>query len=979
MNGQSDGFNRPASRYIVGIDLGTTNCAVAYLIADDPKASLCNFPVRQWVDLGMKEPRELLPSFHYQPLAEEAKILGASAPVVGVLARDRGAQLHGRLVASAKSWLCHAGVDRTSPILPWQSDAGVDRYSPTAISSSYLQRIRESWDEAHPDNPLAEQDVVLTLPASFDQVARQLTIDAAQLAGLPHVVPIEEPQAAFYAWLAKHSDDWESLVQPGQTILVCDIGGGTTDFTLIRVRQSGSHGPSSASQLKDEISKDQQAVKKGQQASELGQLSAEQGAVNVLNQQRLTLHRVAVGQHLILGGDNIDLALARMAEYKLTSGRTLPPKSWDALLTACRSAKETLLAAQPPELAIIHLPSTGARMIAGATQVEISQQDVQQVVVDGFFPYCTLDERPAQEAVGFREFGLPYAPDPAVTRHLAAFLWDHRRSGRTEDEIENSDDLALARPDLVLFNGGVMTSRQLTERIMAVVASWFAGRNGLSTDWKLGQLKGERLDLAVAYGAAYFGGVRRGIGVAIEAKLACSYYLQVSDKPPMAICVVPGSANPGETFHLSESMELAVGEPVQFPVWYSNTRLTDHVGQRVELNLDEFASMPPIRTVLFVSGKKRRESVSVILQMELSQIGTLQLWCQAEEASTRWRLEFDIRGTLESGNELKEATGFQTGLLDEAVELSARKVLERTFGDACPTVIPSKVIGELSVAIGLGRNQWSPQVLRAMWQTLMDLSDGRKRGPNAEARWLNLLGFALRPGFGMAADDWRVSETWRAVHGKLAFVTPATRTESQILWRRIAGGFTSGQQLTVYQQIAGPLRQALDPVRRSKGGGTAPGELIELLRLVGSLELLPKSDKTQLGRWMVQLVASSKFASCRSALCWCLARLGARQLSYGPLNCVVDSQEVELWLNSLLSKPVDDPNFDLALMLCARLVHDRYRDIDESCRDKILGALESRGSSSHFIQLVRSGGQLAGEESTQILGDSLPLGLTLRY
>jgi hypothetical protein len=965
-----DGFDLPQSRYIVGIDLGTTNCAVAFTLADDPAASIRSFPVGQWVDLGLKEPQELLPSFHYQPLEEEAPSLGNSSAIVGSLARDRGGQLPGRRIASAKSWLCHAGVDRSSPILPWHCDNGVERLSPVAVSSSYLKCIRQAWDEAHPDQPLENQDVVLTLPASFDQVARQLTIAAAQQAGLQRVMPIEEPQAAFYAWLAKHPSQWESLVRDGQTILVCDIGGGTTDFTLIRVRKSGQ----AKERDTDRTAPDAAASTLATSSTTEAQSEA---AINALHQTRLTLHRVAVGQHLILGGDNIDLALARLAEAKLTGGKSLPPRTWDVLLSACRSAKETLLGENPPESASIHLPGSGARLVGAGTQVEISRQEVEQSVLDGFFPFCPLSQRPRQQESGFREFGLPYAQDAAVTHHLAAFLWDHRTAGRTDEELKSMDEWSQARPDWILFNGGVMTSRQLSHRIVAVVASWFAGKNGLPDDWMPGQLEGERLDLAVAFGAAYFGRVRRGIGVAIEAKLACSYYLQVSENPPVAVCLVPGSASPGDHFKLSEPMELVVGQPVQFPVLYSSTRLTDRVGQSVELNTEDFARLPPIRTVLSVSGSKRREVLPVVLQLELSQIGTLQMWCQAADSSTRWRLEFDIRGSTQSDKKDSVATGVQAGLLDEAVELKVREVLHSVFGEQSPAIKPSKVVAELTQALGQSRQQWSPQILRCIWQTLMDLEPGRKRGPEWESRWLNLLGFALRPGYGMAADDWRVAETWRKVHGKLSFTAPSSRTESQILWRRIAGGFTAGQQLTVYQQIAGPLRQVLDPVRRAKGGGIGPSELNELLRLVGALELLPKSEKAQLGRWVVELLAIPKYTSCHSALYWCIARLGARQLSYGPLNCVVDADEVESWLRRILQKPSQDPNVDLALMQCSRLVQDRYRDLEATVRQMVLEVMASRGCSAHYVQLVQSGGQLAGEEAAQVLGDSLPLGLTL--
>jgi len=648
----NDAFEEVPSRYIVGIDLGTTNCAVSYLDTETSKgssgqAAIKPLPITQWVDFGTFEKRDLLPSFWYEPLKEEQKTLEDSKNIVGCLARDRGLQMPGRQIASAKSWLCHDGVDRDSPILPWQGNDEVEKLSPVDASASYLTQIRKSWDRSFPKFPLAEQDIVLTLPASFDQVARQLTIEAAARAGLKRILPIEEPQAAFYAWLARHSSDWEERIKEGETILVCDIGGGTTDFTLIRVRAAS-------------------------QTSE-----SETETLDESNRNKLSLHRVAVGQHLILGGDNIDLALAKFSEHKLGKGKALPARAWDALRQACRVAKEQLLGDSPPEKHTIHLPGSGSKLVGGGQQVDITRQEVEACVLDGFFPRCELKDRPEFQAAGFQEFGLPFASDPGITKHLAAFLWEHRNDGRTDEEIESLGDVAASKPDWILFNGGVMTSSQLCERLVAVIGSWFAGTPGIDTNWQPGVLDGERLDRAVATGAAYFGQVRRGEGVAIEAKLACSYYLQTSLEPPTAICIVPGSASPGDSFSLEEKpFELSVGEPVQFPLAYSSTRLADRVGEQVELNDEHFRMLPPIRTVLELSKRKRQDKLPVYVQVDLTQIGTLQMHCNAAESDHRWRLEFDVRGSTQTDKELTETTGTQAGVLDAEASAAARGVLE---------------------------------------------------------------------------------------------------------------------------------------------------------------------------------------------------------------------------------------------------------------------------------------------------------------
>ncbi len=971
-----DAFEEQVSRYIVGIDLGTTNCAVAYVDSERKADGIRVIPMLQWVDFGTEERRDLLPSFLYQPLASERQLLveaGAGKDlthVVGGLARDRGLQLPGRQVASAKSWLCHDGVDRKSPILPWQSDDDVEKLSPVEASARYLRQIRRNWDATFKSYPLAEQDVVLTLPASFDQVVRQLTIEAAAEAGLKRVLPIEEPQAAFYAWLARHSQNtpagqaWESLVRSGETILVCDIGGGTTDFTLIRVRETTE---------RDTTQPEATDVNLLEQAAhEVPE------TLDAAHRRTLSLHRVAVGQHLILGGDNIDLALSKLAEQKLSPQSPLPPRDWDALRQACRVAKETLLGEQPPAAYTVNLPGSGSRLVGGSRRVEIGRDEVEHSVLDGFFPKTRLFDRPAGQQSGFQEYGLPFATDAGITRHLAAFLWDHRHVGRTDAELSELSDVLAAKPDWILFNGGVMTSSQLRTRLVEVVASWFAGQDQCSSEWSPGVLEGESLDKAVAIGAAYFGQVRRGEGVAIEAKLACSYYLQTQGEPPRAVCIVPGAASPGDQFELSEvSFELELGQPVQFPLLYSTTRLADRPGEFVELNPENFCTLPPIRTVLEMSRTRQRQAIPVVIETELTQIGTLQMYCHATGSEHRWKLEFDVRGSTQTDLESSESFATQAGTLDEAAERTAWEVLEQVFV-AEGRLQPSKLMQQLAERLQLRRGDWPPSLLRSMWQALMQLQAGRSQSAAHEARWLNLLGYVLRPGYGMAADDWRVAQTWRAVHGKLAFPAVTSRNESLILWRRIAGGFTAGQQLTVYQQIAGPLRGVLDPTRRAKGGGgTAVNELTELLRLVGSLELLPKSEKTQLGRWLLGLLRVKKWASCQSSVLWAIGRLGSRVPTYGPLNCVVDVGEVSNWLVQMCESRVRDPNLALAMMLCSRRVNDRYRDVPDQLRSQVLSKLEELSAPPHYAALVREAGKLASEEANQILGEALPLGLRL--
>jgi hypothetical protein len=960
-----EAFEQQRSRYIVGIDLGTTNSAVAFVDSQRPQAMVETFRIEQWVDFGTREKRELLPSFHYQPTGQESQSMDAAGgppeerktgAIVGALARDRGLQLPGRQISSAKSWLCHDGVDRQSPILPWQCDDDVEKISPVEASARYLSHIRQCWDRLHRSHPLSEQDVVLTLPASFDQVARQLTVEAAAIAGLPRVLLIEEPQAAFYAWLNLHRQGWQNVVAAGQTILVCDIGGGTTDFTLIRVRSVSEHGGSSSE-------------------------AATTQTLHERDQQTLSLHRVAVGQHLILGGDNLDLALAKFAERKIAQGKQLAPRVWDALRQACRVTKETLLGDAAPSQYTVYLPGAGSRLVGGGSHVEITAEEVQQVILDGFFPRCQLTDRPATQVTGFQEFGLPFANDPAITKHMAQFLWEHRHDGRTDSEIQGLTDIEAAKPDWILFNGGVLGACKIRQRILDSLAHWFAGAaDTIAADWQPGVLDGDRLDLAVARGAAYFGQVRRGEGVRIEAKLARSYYVTISQNPPRAVCIIPGSASPGDKFRLeSIPFELVVGQPVQFPISFSSTRLADRAGECFEIDEQHFSHLPPIRTVLEMPGKRRRERLPVVLESELSQIGTLQLWCVAAETGQRWQLEFDVRATTETDRQAIESVAAHGGIVDASVQLSARNVLEQCFTPE-GELKPSKLMQALADQLEMNRPAWPPSLLRSMWQDLMELEPGRRLSPEHEARWLNLLGYTLRPGYGLAADDWRIAQTWRMVYGRLAFAAPTSRSESLILWRRIAGGFTAGQQLAVYQQVAGPLRNLLDPVRRAKAGSSvAPNELAELLRLVGSLELLPKSEKSQLGRWLLDLQLVKKWTFSSAAIFWTIGRLGSRVPLNGPLNVVIETEHVEAWIEQLLSRSAEEymSAYQLALMQCSRRVNDRYRDISEAMRARVVTRLKQVAAPENYITLVASGGKLAAEESSQIVGESLPLGLTL--
>ncbi len=955
-----DDVTTERSRFVVGMDLGTTNSAVAYVDTHDANWRVQTFPVPQLVAAGEIEARETLPSFHYQPAAGEFSPGALKLPwsngdpeyVIGFFARDHGALVPGRLIASAKSWLSHSGVDRTADLLPWHGGPDVERLSPVEVAARFLRHVREAWDTVHQHDALADQDFVLTLPASFDEVARELTVAAAKDAGLPRVVLIEEPQAAFYAWLHKHADDWESQrtgISPGQKILVCDIGGGTTDFTLIRVSRGDAT-------------------------------------------EKVRFHRVAVGEHLILGGDNQDLALAHLLEQRLEPGGKLEPRQWDLLVRACRRVKETLLGDNPPERITVNIGKAGARLLGGL-QAEVTRDEVRELIVEGFFPRVALDDKPASRRSGFQEFGLPYAADAAMTRYLAAFLTAHRNVTVGDEQLPTDHD--PARPDIVLFNGGLFASPDLRTRLVEVLESWF--REPTKPDqanWSPHVLDHDRLDLAVARGAAYYGMVRRGAGVRIAADLARTYYIGVEAQqrtPPdgdafdSALCLVPASAEPGQEIVLADrDFQLLVSEPVEFPLYTSSIRLTDRAGELVAVDREQMTALAPIRTVLKSRGQSEKAIVPVRLHARLTEIGTLDLWAAERDGPRSWRMQFDVRSATQTDVADHAGRGEREGFLDEDTWVSARRELEATFGEEAPKGDregPRTIIKRLAAALVSDKEDWPMSLLRRLWEALIDCEPGRRRSPQHEARWLNLLGYALRPGYGLALDDWRVAETWRLLAGKLVHAAAACETEWWVLWRRIAGGLAAGQQRALAEPLLAPIRglhKRLTTGRGSAGdlsfGAT---ESIEVWRLLGSLELLPPATKIELGSLLLDLLPKRKMEPVRPAILWTLGRVAARVPVYGPLNVVVPREIASDWTVRFLELSPADRQAAWTLMQMTRRTDDRYRDISDKLRERVLGWLDTRGAGNHMIALVRSGGQLSAEEQTRAFGEALPKGLQI--
>ncbi|MEQ9406764.1 MAG: Hsp70 family protein [Fuerstiella sp.] len=952
--GQSDAdaSERGQPRFVVGIDLGTTNSAVGYVDTDaaDQAWHVETLLIPQLVAPGQAEALPTLPSFHYEPADGELAASERQLPwatdqadgLVGAFARDHGIQVPGRMIASAKSWLCHPGVDRTAGILPWQGSDDVSRLSPVEVSSRFLSHLVHAWNQHFPDFPLAEQTVVLTIPASFDEVARNLTIQAAQKAGLPRVLLIEEPQAAFYAWIDRHRHDWEQQVQPGQKILVCDVGGGTTDFTLIRVR------------------------------------AGQDGTV--------VFHRVAVGEHLILGGDNLDLALAHFLERKFQQEGTpqLTPRQWSVLVRVSRQVKEALLSDDAPEEFTVSLPGSGSRLIGGSLQTQVTRQQVTDELVEGFLPITEFTDVPRQNASGFREFGLPYAADSAMTRYLAAFLHMHAETAAENRMLQ--DDVHAARPDIVLFNGGLFESPVLKQRMLQAISEWFTTGD---QSWHPKVLDCERLDLAVAHGAACYGMVSRGVGVRISAGLPRTYYLGVDTaEGHSAICLVPAGTEPGTDLEPPEqTFHLQTGSPVEFPVFYSGTRLTDATGVIVPADREQLTALPPIRTVIRsrtngAADQDSKATVSVQVNARLTEIGTLDLWCAGVDTKERWKLQFDVRSAVQTDVAAHEAGEAEAeGIVGDDTLASVERLLTSVFGQSGGEK-PGGLARRIGREIGMSRADWPTSMLREIWRTLIELEAGRRQSPAHEAAWLNLLGFALRPGFGFALDDWRIETTWDVIRGRLIHTTSEVRNQWWIMWRRIAGGLSGGQQNATASPLLSSIRQTAQQIRtgRGKGGAIALHEkdAAEIWRALGAFEQLPPSVRRELGDIILQLLDRPRMQTVREPMVWALGRLGSRVPFNGNAQSIVNPETAARWLRQLLASRLEDvQSVPLAVMQLARRTGDRMTDLPDDVRDEAARYLKEMGGYRRFIRLIRDGGTTDAETQAALFGDSLPLGLKM--
>ncbi len=925
--------------YIIGIDLGTTNSAVSYVDlqsdnSEQPHAKkpiIRIFKIPQLTGPGEISGLSGLPSFLYIPGKYEISKEAVSLPwdtdddnFAGAFARDYGIKVPARLVASAKSWLCHSNVDRKARILPWGSGDDVYKVSPVQATASYLKHIKKAWNSTKGNDEelyLENQIIIITVPASFDEVARDLTLEAASMAGLSsNVTLLEEPLAAFYSWLMRHEDNWKNFVKPNELIVVCDVGGGTCDFTLITLKEvDGTPG----------------------------------------------FERIAVGDHLILGGDNIDLALARHIELRFGKKKlSLNKDRWKRLCYQCRQAKEVILNGES-ESQKITLIGEGSRLIAGTFSASLEREDVEKIVLEGFFPLAdskAVKKKDIQKEI--TEFGLTYEQESSITRHLGWFLEEHKEDVA---KILNKDNYA---PDLILFNGGSLKPALIQKRIRAAMRHWFN-----EEDKSLpGVLENSDLDLAVALGASYYGLVKIGQGVRVGSGSARCFYLGVAgtkekDKKS-AICIVERGLEEGTSIELKDKkFEVLANQPVNFDIYSSSFRSGDRCGDLVEID-DSLTSLPPIQTVIQFGKKGIKTRIPVHIEADYTEMGTLALWCRSLVSNHRWRLQFQLRDAA-AIIDVSDEEVFEESIV-ENVSSKVRNVFSDVSNRRSLETLSKDISGILRKAgVESSRDKWPLGFIRSMADDLLKLVNARNLAPEYENRWLNLTGFCMRPGFGDGFDEHRIKNLWKIykegpTHAKNVQVC----SEWWIMWRRVAGGLKAGQQRQFIQELAPVI------MPRKKAKIRLPlQERLEIWMAVANMERLLIKDKIKLGRLLLSQIDPKK---CKPQHLWSLSRIGARELLYGPADRVIPPDEVSSWIETILSQTWHNPKpAGNALTQLARKTGDRMRNLDSPIIDSIIDWMSQYEFLIPNIKFLKEVISMTKQEESAIFGETLPSGILL--
>ena len=922
-------MKKQSQHYLVGIDLGTTHTVVAFANIEKNNQEIQLLQIEQLISPGHIAARPLLPSVRYHPAAGELaavdiafpsdtseNLSSEERPIIGEAARLLGAKSKGRLVTSAKSWLSHPSVDHSAEILPWGSSDEISKVSPINASASYLAHIRTVWGHKFPNAPLEQQDIIITVPASFDEAARALTLEAAAIAGLAKVRLLEEPQAVCYDWLRLNAPDIKQALNNVHLLLVCDIGGGTTDLTLIKVER-GENEP--------------------------------------------ILTRIGVGDHLMLGGDNIDLALAHLAESRLTdTEKRLSAADLSQLIEQCRLAKERLLADDAPDNIAITLLGGGSKLIGGSRSVLLTGDEVRALALDGFFPLSGVHDLPDKKRSGVVEFGLPYAAEPAISKHIAAFLKAHTTTSNTALMGEG------CIPDALLLNGGLFRSKLITNRLVNLLTSWSNKAPIL--------LENKHPELSVAYGAVSYAIARRDKKIKIGGGSARSYFLLIDtdhNTEQQGICILPRGSEEGEEIILKDRhFSLRLGVPVRFHL-ASTTGDTEYKpGELIQIT-DSFYSLPPLAVALDGDKNKLHEEAIVELAVTQTEVGTLNIQCvSVHNNAQRWNVEFQIRNKGTAGLLPDTYTSQQ---VNGAVEK-----IQTIFGSKSKQIDPKAVKNlraDLEKQLVSVRADWETPLLRTLFTTLLEVNKNRRRSEHHERVWLSLIGFCLRPGFGYQLDDWRVEQLWKLYPHEIQFVNETQNwTEWWTLWRRIAGGLSVSAQEQIFTDIA----KYINPASARQAGIAKQIKsrgYDDIVRLAAVLERLPVDKKIQLGDWFLKRLQKTGESN---QTWWAIGRIGARQPFHGSSHNVIPADIVAKWLKQIIA--VDwkkTPQAGFAATLIARMSGDRVRDIDDVMREQIISKLKLSKAPLSWIEMVEQLKQLDEKEEQQIFGEALPPGLKL--
>lgn len=912
-------------KFSIGIDLGTTNCAMAFAPLNDENAVSEVFAVSQWEALDRLSELTTLPSFLYLPTEQEsAQLHGAQSGtraewITGHFARKRAGETPGRVAHSAKSWLGHHAVDRETPFLPWGSEEiSQDRkISPIRASALLLNYLRGAWDAKFPDK-FDEQEITVTVPASFDAVAQRLTLDAAAEAGFPENIRlIEEPQAAFYRWLEAHRDPqelWNQLPEndgAARHVLVIDVGGGTSDFSLFEIaRHPGTQAPD--------------------------------------------IRRVAVSDHILLGGDNIDLAIAHLVEPRFAGkDEKLAGTQWDDLVARCRDLKENCLASHgaPEQEFPISLPSRGSDLFVSSLSATVSRSEIASILLDGFFPECAADARPAEAEAALMEWGLPYAADSAVTRHLAAFLRD------------------LPKVDAILFNGGTLYPEVLRQRIQQQIAAWQEAALPHVLD-------NPEPDLAVARGAARFGSILHHRSARIESGAARSIYLEVhhaeKGQPPSLVCILPRGAAPDEIHRIDPpGIRLRINRPVRFQTYYSTRHDKDRLGAMVPYKAKHFQKLPPLQTIAKLaetSAALKNNQLPVHFTAKLTELGLLQLECVSADPTIAqaWPLSFNLRAG-ESQGAVAE-TDADPGVAPEKIKAANERIVSIFSNHLNPAdpLTAARLLKSLEEILDLPKVQWNLFLIRALWNALQRCFPCRENSVDHEEAWLILAGFLLRPGFGAEMDPPRIDDLWRIRTEGLAHPDKRIKLQEHILWRRVAGGLDRDRQQAVLELDLPKVSQQKKPAA-------------ELIRLLGSLERIDPATKAELIRTFLEkaktLAAQGAYAA---PYLDALGLLLNRTPLYSGPEAVVSPDLVATAFQEL--RDLDwkkHPEICELFLRAARVTDNRILDLPRPLRKEIARKLGKSGVSAFKTYRIEEFDPIQRSERVSLYGESLPPGLIL--